>query len=87
MEPPPPVQPFRLIRSQRRGSKLVEGAYVYGVQRRVGEVTHWLCEKRGVCYARLHTQGTEIVKRTNEHIHAPDEQAVSCYETKICIKR
>ena len=34
-----------------------------------------------------HTQGTEIVKRTNKHLHAPDEQAVSCYETKIGIKR
>ena len=22
----------------------------------------------------IHTQGTEIVKRTNEHLHAPDEQ-------------
>ena len=65
----------------------MEGGYVYGVQRRVGEVTHWLSEKRGVCNARVHTQGTEIVKGTNEHLHAPDEQAVSCYETKIGIKR
>ena len=87
MEPPPPDQPFRLIRSQRGGSKLVEGGYVYGVQRRVGEVTHWLSEKIGVCNARVHTQGTEIVKRTNEHLHSPDEQAVSCYETKIGSKR
>ena len=24
---------------------------------------HWQCERRGVCKARLHTKGTEIVKR------------------------
>ena len=65
----------------------MEGSYAYGVQRRVKEVTHWLCEKRGVCNARLHTQVTEIVKRTNVNLYAPDEQAVSCYETKIGIKR
>ena len=87
MEPPPPDQHFMLIRSQRGGSKLVEGGYVYGVQRRVGEVKHWLCEMRGVCNARVQTQGTEIFKCTNEHLHAPDEQPVSCNETKICIKR
>ena len=44
-------------------------------------------EKKEKCNAKVHTQGTEIVKRTNEHLHAPDKQAVSCYETKIDIKR
>ena len=87
MEDPPLNQPFRLIKSQRGGNKLVERGYIYGVQRRAGEVTHWLCEKRGVCNARIHTQGTQIVERTNEHLHAPDEQAVSCCQTKISIKR
>ena len=52
----------------------MERGYIYGEHRRVGEVTHWLCEKRGNCNARIHTQGTEIVKRTNEHLDAPDEQ-------------
>ena len=44
-------------------------------------------EERDICNARIHTQGMEIVKRMNEHLHAPDEQAVSCYETKIGIKK
>ena len=87
MDVPPLNQPLRLIKSQRGGNKLVEGGYIYGVQRRVGEVTHWLCERRGICNARVHTQGMEIVKRTNEHLHAPDEQVVSSYETKVGIKR
>ena len=29
----------------------------------------------------------EVVKRTNEHLHSPDEQAVICQETNIGIKR
>ena len=29
----------------------------------------------------------EILKRTNEHLHAPDEQAVSCCEVKVGMKR
>ena len=83
---PPLAPPFKLMKIQR-GNKLVVRGYIYGEHRRVGEVTHWLYEKRGICNARIHIQGTEIVKRTNEHLHAPDEQAVSCCETKIGIKR
>ena len=44
-------------------------------------------KKREKCNARVHTQGTEIVKHTNEYLHTLHEQAVSCYETKIAIKR
>ena len=29
----------------------------------------------------------EILKRTNEYLHAPDEQAVSCCEVKVGMKR
>ena len=29
----------------------------------------------------------QIVKRTNEHLHEPDEQAVSCQDVKNCVKR
>ena len=66
---------------------MAEGGYFYGMQRRVGELILWQCEQRGVCKARVHTKGMEIVKRTNEHLHSPDEQAVICQETKIGIKR
>ena len=83
----PPDQPFRLIRSSRGGEKLVEGGYLDDRQRRVGDVKHWQCERRGVCKARVLTKGMEVVKRTNEHLHGPDEQEVSCRETKIGIKR
>ena len=29
----------------------------------------------------------QIVKRTNEHLHEPDEQAVTCQDVKNCVKR
>ena len=83
----PPDQQFRLIRSERRCSKMTEGGYFYGMQRKVGEVIHWQREQRGVCKARVHTKGMEIVKCTNEHLHLTDKQAVICQETKTGIKR
>ena len=60
---------------------------MYCKHRRVGEITHWLCEQRGYCKAIIHTKGIEIIKRTNEHLHAPDEKAVSCCVVKENIKR
>ena len=80
-------QTFRVIISQKGGQKMIEGGYMYGMQRRVNDVTHWQCEQRGVCKARVHTKGMDIVRRTNEHLHAPDEEAVRCYETKVGMKR
>ena len=44
---PPLAPPFKIIKTQRGGNKLVERGYIYGEHRRVGEVTHWLCEKEG----------------------------------------
>ena len=79
-------QSFTLTRSQRGLYKLVEG-YMYGKQRRIGDVTHWLCEQRGLCKAIIHTQGGEIIKRTNIHLHAPDAQAVNYCEVKAGMKR
>ncbi|KAI6656232.1 hypothetical protein LOD99_1565 [Oopsacas minuta] len=57
------------------------------MHRRVGEMTHWQCEKRGKCKARVHTKGMEIVKRMNEHLHVPDVQATACCGIKVGIKR
>ena len=78
---------FKLIKSSRGGQKLIEGGFVFDKQRICSDVTHWQCEKKGECKARLHTKGMIIVKRTNEHLHGPDMIAVSCLETKTGIKR
>ncbi|KAI6652922.1 General transcription factor II-I-like [Oopsacas minuta] len=66
---------------------MMEGGYMYTVQRRIGDGVHWQCEEGGTCKSRLHTNGTEIVNRTSEHTHPPDEQAVICCETKVGIKK
>lgn len=49
---------------------------LFDKQRICGDVTHWQCERKGVCKARLHTQGMLIVKRTNKHVHGSDIVAV-----------
>ena len=48
------------------------------VNREKGETTHWLGKQRGLRRAILHrnTKRNEIVKRTNEHCHASDNDAV-----------
>ena len=63
---------YKLIKSSRGGLKLLEGGYIYDKQRIHGELTHWQCEKKGVCKARLHTKEMSIMKRTNEHLHGPE---------------
>ena len=78
---------FKLIKSSRGGPKLAEGGYIYDKQKIYGEITHWQCEKKGECKARLHTKGMTIVKRSNEHFHGPDVQLISCLETKAGLKR
>ena len=80
-------QPFRLIKTNRGADKLIEGGFVYTKNSRAGEVTHWRCEQRGECKARIHTEGTDIVKRISDHLHAPDNAGVSCCEVKIGVKR
>ena len=66
-------------RREERGERREERGERRGWQR--------LVRVRERCNAKVHTQGMEIVKRTNEHLHAPDEQVVSTYETKVGIKR
>ncbi|KAI6648616.1 hypothetical protein LOD99_7973 [Oopsacas minuta] len=68
-------------------TKAVRRGYQYLTHRRVGEITHWQCKQRGECKSRVHTKETEIVKRTNEHLHVPDVQTTGCCEIKAGIKR
>ena len=50
-------------------------------------MTHWRCEQRGECKARIHTEGMDIVKRINDHLHTSDNAGVSCCEVNIGVKR
>ena len=78
---------FRFIKSSRGGNKLEENGFLYDKHKVLGEVTYWQCERRNDCKARLHTQGTQVIKRINDHLHGPAMQKVSCLETKAGIKR
>ena len=44
---------------------------------RIGNVN-----RGGACKARVHTKGMDLVRRTNEHLHAPDEEAVCWYTSR-----
>ena len=57
-------QPFMLIKSTRGGKKMIDGGFINGQQRKVGEVIHWQCERSGVCKARVHTKGMQIINGT-----------------------
>ena len=87
MEPSPQFRLIRSSKSKKECYKLVEGGFIYGKQRVIGDVTHWQCEKRESCKARIHTKGTLIIKRTNEHLHDADMTHVRNLEVKVGIKR
>ena len=53
----------------------------------IGDVTHWQCEKRDSCKARIHTKGSVIIKRTNEHLHDAEMTHIRNLEVKVGIKR
>ena len=65
----------------------MKGGFIYGKQRVIGDVTHWQCEKRDSCKARIHTKGTVIIKRTNKHLHDADMTRVHNLKVKVGIKR
>ena len=69
---------FRLIKSSRGGNKLEENGFLYDKHKMLRDITYWQCERREECKARLHTQGTEIIKRISEHLHGPDMQKIVC---------
>ena len=76
---------FRLIRLSERNIeryKMAERGYVYDRDRTIGDTTHWQCERRGLCKARLHTKGMNILKPTGEHLHDPDDQQINCLTLK-----
>ena len=84
------VGQFRLIRStsvKKECFKLIEAGFIYNKQRTIADTTHWQCEKKGFCKARLHTRGEAVVKRTGEHLHDSDALGVICLEVKAGVKR
>ena len=79
--------PFRLINQVGEDSSWQKTFFFYDKQRKVGDIVHWKCEQRGICKARIFTKDSDIVRRCNEHLHGPDEEIITSYETKSGIKR
>ena len=71
-----------LIKSSRGGNKLEENGFLFDKDKILGDITSWQCVRRKECKERLHTQGIEIIKRINEHLHGPNMQKILYLETK-----
>ena len=50
------------IRSTKNKYKATFSGYIYTLNRIPGEVSYWVCEKRGICKARIHTINDVISK-------------------------
>ena len=62
---------MEIVTNQKGGRTLLFEGYVYTVDRQTTDKTLWRCSQKGQCKARIHTSGGQVVKRVNEHSHAP----------------
>ena len=66
------------INSERKKDKATVEGFIYTLNRYSNDIEYWVCEKRGVCKARIHTRSNNIIKPTtsseliSEHCHGPD---------------
>ena len=66
------------IKSERNKDKASTQGFLYTLNRSVNGREYWVCEKRGICKARLQTMNDNIIKPTNpsdiqsQHSHGPD---------------
>ena len=66
------------IRSERNKGIASPQGFLYILHRSVNDKEHWVCEKRGICKARLQTMNDSIIKPANpsdiqsQHFHGPD---------------
>ena len=75
------------ITSERKKDKASIQVFFYTLNRKSHDVEYWVCEKRGICKARLHTHNNQVVKPTDpskiqsEHSHGSDISRVDMLET------
>ncbi|KAI6646922.1 hypothetical protein LOD99_9114 [Oopsacas minuta] len=66
------------IPSERNKDKASIQGFTYTLNRKSHNIEYWVCEKRGICKARLHTSNNQVVKPTDpsiipsEHSHSSD---------------
>ena len=66
---------------------ILENGYTYTKHRVYNGTFQWHCVERKSCRARIHTNGTSILKKTNEHTHEPNSKIFHCNEVKAGLKR
>ena len=70
------------IKSNKNKDKATVFGYIYTLNRVSDEVSYWVCEKRGICKARIHTSNDIIVKPDQvseieqSHTHAPSQDRI-----------
>ena len=79
MTTPPPV-----IIDKLRAFQASTQGFLYTLNWSVNGREYWVCEKRGICKARLQTMNDFIIKPANpseiqsQHSHGPDIARVEC---------
>ena len=66
---------------------LMENGYTYTKHRVYKDTFQWHCVERKTCRARIHTNGTNVLKKTNEHTHELNSKIFHCNVVKAGIKR
>ena len=83
----PDVPSFQLTTTERGGQCLMESSFVYTKHRVINDKVHWQCIQRGVCKARIHTVGNNVIARKNEHTHKSNSDTFQCLKMKARMKR
>ena len=67
-----------MLKTRKNTDKACIDGFMYTLSRSTSAGSHWVCEKRGTCKARLITQDRNVIKPTemtvihSSHTHAPD---------------
>ena len=61
---------------------IMENGFTYTKHRVYNNTFQWHCVVRKSCRARIHTIGTNVMKRTNEHTYEPNSKIFYCNEVK-----
>ena len=70
------------IRSTKNKDKAIFSGYIYTLNRISDEVSYWVCEKRGICKARIHTikdvitKPLEVSEIEQSHVHPPSQDRI-----------
>ena len=81
------------ITSEKNKAKATIQGFIYTLNRKSHDIEYWVCEKRGICKARLHTNNNQVVKPTDpstissDHSHSSDVIRVDMLKGYTNLKR